>query len=68
MNIDLSQVTAKTRIAIVISIFWLVFSYLGNLIGDPRYEQNLNLKSFSLFSLPVFIYWAYRFVKSAKNK
>ena len=44
------------RIAIVISIFWLVFIYTGTIYGSSS-----GLEEFLILSSPVFIYWAIKF-------
>ena len=48
----------KKRIAIVVSIFWLVFIYTGTIYGSSS-----GLEEFLILSSPVFVYWAIKFIK-----
>jgi len=52
------NLTKKNRIAIVVSIFWLIFAMI---LSDSW--SGVDFTMFFVFGLPVWIYWAYRFIK-----
>ena len=51
--------TKKDRIAVSISITWILIIAL---IAASQRRDNLEI--FSVFSSPVFFYWAYRFIQN----
>jgi len=48
------------RVAIVVSIAWLVFIFTNTIYG-----RSSGLEEFLILSSPVFIYWAIKFIKNS---
>jgi len=54
------NIKKKDRIAIVLSVFWLGFITVSELARGYNFWQE-----FFGFGLPVWAYWAYRFIKGS---
>jgi hypothetical protein len=57
------NVDKTSRIAIVVSVIWIILAALAN-NGQYRFDG----QTFTIFGvLPVVAYWGFRFIKSAKS-
>jgi len=55
----------KNRLAIVLSIFWILGTVFFGLNYSPSLEYLFQFLIF--FGLPVYVYWGYRFYKGDLN-